>query len=172
VHFVSAMADDEGRGTRGPSPGYGFTLRMGESVTDSFDLGIAFTWGEVGGDGDMIFGRLTVHSQYQLGGQFYALGGFGFAGVGGPDHEDPFYDRGSFGDVYLLGLGRNFYLSDAHTSGGWVLSPVMTVELLPHDGFRTGILWIGLEISSWSGLTRDKLDLPTNQAYDSNTDDD
>jgi len=164
-HFASAMMDDASRGTRGPGPGYGYSMRLGESVTESFDLGLTFDWGTTQGDAELSFGRVTVHTQYQLGNQWYALGGFGFAGVSGPDKDDRAYGRGSFGDVYILGLGRNIFLTDANKSGGTVPSPVMSVEYLPHRDFQTGVFWFGLEMSWWSGLPRDQLDLPTHEAY-------
>ena len=167
IHFTSAMMDDANRGSRGPGPGYGFSLRLGESVTEKFDLGLTFDWGTSKGDAKLSFGRLTVHSQYQLGDRWYALGGFGFAGVSGPDKEDRAYGRGSFGDAYILGLGRNIFLTDANKSGGSVLSPVVSLEYLPHGDFQTTVLWVGVEISWWSGLPRDQLDLPFDEAYDS-----
>jgi hypothetical protein len=47
-----------------------------------------------------------------------------------------------------------------------VLSPVLTIEVGPDPGFTTTAMWLGLEISWWSGLSRDKLELPVGEAYE------
>jgi hypothetical protein len=47
-----------------------------------------------------------------------------------------------------------------------VLSPVLSIEVGPDSDFATMAVWLGLEVSWWSGLARDKLELPVDEAYD------
>jgi hypothetical protein len=47
-----------------------------------------------------------------------------------------------------------------------VLSPLLTIEGGPDPDFTTTALWLGLEVSWWSGLSRDKLNLPLGEAYE------
>jgi hypothetical protein len=47
-----------------------------------------------------------------------------------------------------------------------MLTPLATIELAPEKTLTTTALWIGLEVSWWSGLARDKLQLPDTEAYE------
>jgi len=168
VYTLGAMAFDDDRGTRQPSFGTGFSLRLGEAVTDWLDLGLAFALGSTfGAEQDALsLGRFTVHSQWYVNRRWFLQAGFGATNGQGADPEDLHQNRGRYGDVYLAGLGTNLYLSDATHSGGWVLSPVLSVEVGPDSTFSTTALWLGLEVSWWSGLSRDKLELPVGEAYE------
>jgi hypothetical protein len=95
----------------------------------------------------------------------FVQAGFGAANIQGPDPEDHKLLRGRYSDVYLTGLGYNFFISDKDQSGGWVFTPLLTVEAGPDSKFATTSLWLGVELSWWSGLTRDKLNLPNAKAY-------
>jgi hypothetical protein len=81
------------------------------------------------------------------------------------DPEDHDASRGRFGDVYLTGLGYNLYLTDNNQSGGWVVTPVLTAEVGPDRMFTSTAQWLGVELSWWSGLTRDKLNVSADKAY-------
>lgn len=168
VHGVGAMAFDDHRGTRTPTFGPGFSLRFGQSVTDWLDLSLAFALATTSGDVDdsMTFGRFGVQSQWYLSDRVFVQAGFGATNGQGTDPEDHDLLRGRYGDVYLTGVGYNLYLSDNDSSGGWVLTPVLTAEVGPDRTFTTTALWLGLEVSWWTGLTRDKLHLPLSKAYD------
>jgi hypothetical protein len=166
--MLGATASDVDRGTRQLTFGTGYSLRLGEAVTDWLDLGLAFAIGSTQGDAEdaLSLGRLTLHSQWYVSPRWFIQAGFGATNGQGTDPEDPEKERGRYGDVYLAGLGTNLYLSDAKQSGGWVLSPVFTVEVGPDRNFTTTALWLGLEVSWWSGLRRDKLRLPIGEAYE------
>jgi len=168
LYTLGAMAFDDGRGTRRPTFGAGFSLRLGEAVTDWLDLGVAFALGSTQGKEQdaLSLGRFTIHSQWYVSRRWFLQAGFGATKGQGADPEDLEQSRGRYGDVYLAGLGTHLYLSDAARSGGWVLSPVLTLEVGPDPTFTTTALWLGLEVSWWSGLSRDKLELPVGEAYD------
>ncbi len=164
-HGTSAIANDRDRGRRGPAFGTGYSLRLGERIMDRLDLGLAFAYASVGGDDPWSFGRLTVHAQGYITEKTFAHLGFGFGAAGGADPEDPDFSRGRFGDVYTAGAGHNFYLSDAGRSGGWIVSPTITMEYGRDDTFPNAGLWVGVEISRWWGIPRNQLDLDFDEAY-------
>jgi hypothetical protein len=133
VHTLGAMAFDDARGTRQPTFGTGFSLRLGEAVTDWLDLGLTFALGSTQGKEEdaLTLGRFTMHSQWYVSRRWFVQAGFGVTNGQGADPDDLELNRGRFGDVYTTGLGTNLYLSDAARSGGWVLSPVLTFEVGP-----------------------------------------
>jgi hypothetical protein len=167
LHGISAMAFDENRGTRDPTFGQGFSLRLGESVTDWLNLSLAFAYGSTYGKerNALALGRLGITSQWYLNQRLFVQAGFGATNAQGADPEDHGRNRGRYGDVYLAGLGYDFYLADRQQSGGWTFTPIVTAEVGPDSKFTTTSLWIGVELACWSGLSRDKLDLPTPKAY-------
>jgi hypothetical protein len=112
------------------------------------------------------FGRFGVQSQWYVTERMFVQAGFGATNAQGKDPDDHDLVRGRYGDVYLTGIGYNLYLSDNDQSGGWVLTPVLTAEVGPDRTFTTTALWLGIEVSWWTGLTRDKLNLSLSKAYD------
>ena len=167
-HGIGAMAFDESRGTREPTFGQAVSLRVGESVTDWLSLSLAFALGSTYGEqrDSLMLGRFGVTSQWYLTERWFLQAGFGAIYARGPDPEDYDKTRSRYGDVYLTGLGYDFYLSDSTQSGGWVLTPIITADVGPDSKFTTTSLSLGVELSWWSGLSRDKLELPTPKAYD------
>ena len=167
LHGIGAMAFDESRGTRTPTFGQGFSLRLGESVTDWLSLSLAFALGSTHGErrDALTLGRFGITSQWYFSERWFVQAGFGAINAQGPDPEDYDLNRGRYGDVYLTGVGYDFYLSDRQQSGGWVLTPMLTADVGPDTKFTTTSLWLGIELSWWNGLSRDKLNLSTPKAY-------
>jgi hypothetical protein len=166
-HGISAMAFDESRGTREPTFGQGVSLRLGESVTNWLSLSLAVALGSTYGErrDSLSLVRFGITSQWYLSQRWFVQAGLGATNARGADPEDYGRTRGRYGDVYLTGLGYDFYLSNRQQSGGWVLSPILTADVGPDSKFTTTSLWLGIEVSWWSGLSRDKLDLPSSKAY-------
>jgi hypothetical protein len=166
-HGISAMAFDESRGTRKPTFGQGFSLRLGESVTNWLSLSLALALGSTYGErrDSLSLVRFGVTSQWYLSQRWFVQAGLGATNAQGSDPEDYGRNRGRYGDVYLTGLGYDFYLSNGQQSGGWVLTPLLTADVGPDSKFTTTSLWLGIEVSWWSGLARDKLNLPSSKAY-------
>jgi hypothetical protein len=167
LHGLSAMAFDEKRGTRNPTFGQAVSLRLGESLTDWFSLSLAFAIGSTYGErrDSLTLARFGITSQWYLSERWFAQAGFGALNAQGPDPENYAHSRGGYGDFYLTGLGYDFYLSDSTQSGGWVVTPLLTADVSPDTKFTTTSLWLGVELSWWSGLSRDKLKLSTPKAY-------
>lgn len=167
VHGVGAMARDADRGTRPPTLGGGLSLRLGESMTDWFDIGLRLGLRHTTGDEGMTLGGVLIEGQVRVLPAWYLRAAFGVAGVGGQDPDDPAYDRGAYGTAYMLGVSTNLNLSDPGRSGGWVLSPVLSLLALPDSDFTPFGVSLGLELSWWSGLRRNQLELPFDEAYKS-----
>jgi hypothetical protein len=167
VHGIGAMAFDADRGTRQPTFGQAVSLRLGESVTGWLSLSLALALGSTHGKerDSLTLVRFGVTSQWYLSERCFVQAGFGATNAQGPDPEDYDLTRGRYGDFYLTGLGYDFYLSDRTQSGGWVFSPIVNADVGPDSKFTTTSLWLGVEVSWWSGLSRDKLELPTPKAY-------
>lgn len=167
VHGLSAMAFDSSRGRRDPTFGQGFSLRLGESVTDWLSLSLAFALGTTyGKERDALtLGRFGVTSEWYLSQRLFFQAGFGATNGQGPDPEDHDVSRGRYGDVYLAGVGYHLYITDSQRSGGWTFTPIVTAEVGPDSKFTTTALWLGVELAWWNGLSRDKLNLPTPKAY-------
>jgi hypothetical protein len=166
-HGISAMAFDENRGTRKPTFGQAVSLRLGESVTDWLSLSLAFALGSTYGKprDSLSLGRFGIDSQWYFSERWFVRAGLGAIDVRGPDPEDHDLTRGRYGDFYLAGVGCDLYLSDATQSGGWVITPMLSADLGPDSEFTTMSLSLGVELSWWTGLSRDKLRLPTPEAY-------
>jgi hypothetical protein len=167
VHGIGAMAFDADRGTREPTFGQAVSLRLGESVTDWLSLSLAVALGSTYGKerDSLTLVRFGITSQWYFSERCFVQAGFGATNAQGPDPEDYDLTRGRYGDFYLTGLGYDFYLSDSTRSGGWVFSPILTADVGPDSKFTTTSLWLGVEVSWWNGLSRDKLELPTPKAY-------
>jgi hypothetical protein len=167
LYGVGAMGFDASRGTRAPTLGEGFSLRLGESVTSWLDLSLAFAFAGTQGEAKdrFSFGRLGIQSQWYFRPNWFGQFGFGGTNASGGDPEDPEVNRVRYGAAFWTGIGVNIPLSNAHKSGGWILTPVATFEIAPEKTLTTTALWLGLEISWWSGLAKDKLALPTAEAY-------
>jgi hypothetical protein len=165
---AGALGFDSERPSRRWTPGVGVNVQLGDSVTDWLDLGIAFVYGQTYGDEDdrLAFGRLSLHSQWYLDPHWFARLDIGAGSVAGRDPRDTSHDRGGFSDVWAVGVGRSSFLSPAAQSGGWVLTPVLGVDVIPADGLTAVVTWLGLEMSYWTGLTKDKLHLPVDRAYE------
>jgi hypothetical protein len=166
-HGIGAMAFDADRGTRDPTLGQAVSLRLGESVTDWLTLSLAFAIGSTSGEprDSLTLGRFGITSQWYFTDRWFIQAGFGALYAQGPDPEDHDLSRGRYGDVYLAGVGYDFYISDGTQSGGWVLTPMLSADVGPDSDFTTTSLSIGIELSYWTGLARDKLKLPTPKAY-------
>ncbi len=165
LHAVGAFANDRDRGRRGPNLGEGYSLRVGERITDWLDLGLSIGVANIGGKNPWTLGHFGIHAQYYPVEHWFVHGGFGFGAGGGDDPEDPAFSRGRFGDSYHAGVGHNIYLGDKERSGGWILTPVMTGEYGRDNQFPTTSLSFGLEISYWTGIPRNQLELDFDKAY-------
>jgi hypothetical protein len=173
-YFVSAgpalvlgLARDDSRHQHLTYPGGSFDVRLGQMVTEWLGFGLRLDLGQ---------GRT---SQRQA-----ALGGIGVdlqvvpwrdlalhagAGVGywqsksRLDSTEP--SRGVGGAYYSFGATYDVFLTRASRSGGVAITPGVFVKVLPGDSYGTVVWWGGLELSWWSGLDKQALELPPDQAF-------
>lgn len=173
-HFISAgaygigaMGWDESRGTRDPTFGQGFTLRLGESITRwlslSLTAGFGFTYGAKRDKLSLI--RFGVSTQWYFTERWSFQAAFGATNGQGPDPQEHAKNRSRYGAFALAGVGYDFYLSNNARSGGWLVTPVVAVDVGPASKLTTSSVWVGVELSYWTGLSRDKLRLSTPNAY-------
>jgi hypothetical protein len=145
--------------------GYDLTFRVGQMVTRRFGLGLQIHFGGAGGQGQQagLFG-LAVEGQWELARHLAVRGGVGLdtvsiATVGGGDDSA----RGTVGSGYLLGLSYDWFFTRRST-GGWALTPVAQARLVPGNTYAL-VGTVGVEISFWTGLPRNQLDLPPAEAF-------
>jgi hypothetical protein len=72
--------------------------------------------------------------------------------------------RTTGGAYYSAGVTYDFFLTGSDKSGGFAVAPGLFVKYLPGD-YRSLILWAGVEMSFWSGLPRQALELGGDEAF-------
>jgi hypothetical protein len=155
----------ENRRDWGVWSGYDVTFRVGQLLTRRFGLGLQLHYGGAGGEGQRagLFG-LTVEGQWEIARHLAVRGGVGVDSVAiatvGATGEAA---RGTVGAGYLLGLNYDWFLTRRMT-GGWAMTPTVQVRLIPGktDAF---VGTVGVELTYWTGLPRNQLDLPASEAF-------
>ncbi|MDJ0762528.1 MAG: hypothetical protein QNJ97_06010 [Myxococcota bacterium] len=144
------------------------TLRTGQSILDWLDLGIGLgTGGIFNRDYSAIIGHLAVEAQFRPLDPLFirASTGFGFADVS-RRKKNAKKITGQFGGAYGLAVGYDFFPFYRQGSGGFGITPTISAMVGAGDMFTTVTMTIGIEISWWTGLPKDQLDLPIDQAYE------
>lgn len=173
---LTLAVDDEDFGGLGGMLGFGGSLRFGQKVLDWLGLGLMFTGG-VAGNEDWGFsgGGLLLEVQAQpwvetdLAFRFgIGVSGFGVsrADANAETDDDP---SGTVGAMYLLAFSYElfpFYEAEKYESGGLAFSFFVEGQITPGLGGLTSYgASIGIELTWWSGLSRNKLDLPVDAAF-------
>jgi hypothetical protein len=146
--------------------GADLTLRAGQLLTRRFGLGLQIHSGSTKGEGQTasLFG-LGVEAQFELVRQLTLRGGAGLdvvsiaTAAGGDDKL-----RGTVGSGYFLGLSYDWFFTRRLT-GGWAVTPVVQTRFVPGTTTTAFIGTIGVEITYWTGLPRNQLDLPPSEAF-------
>jgi hypothetical protein len=152
----------------GPWPGVGGELRMGQAILSWLDFGIsAAVIGTFEERWTAMHGRLSIEAQFRpvepLAIRIY--GGFGVT--------DP-YRRlqgapklvGRVGGTYGAAIGWDFFPAhDPKRSGGFAVTPFVWFEGSPDPNFATVMGGVGIEITFWTGLAKNELILPDDEAF-------
>ena len=156
--------DDDG--SLGNFRGSAMAFRMGQLLTERFGLGFAL---DIGGgthddDTSSTIG-LGLAGQMVLAGNLALHAGLGLGVVSitekvGDEEEL----RGTYGSAYTLGLTYDWFIRPCWT-GGIALTPTLQLRALPGDPIDSYTMMFGLEITRWTGLPRNQLDLPPDQAF-------
>ena len=176
LRTLSMVVDDDEIGSLGGMVGFGVSLRFGQKVNEWFGLGLAVGFGG-GGNADWTTGGggLTLELQVQpwqktdiafrLG---IGVAGLSIARVDDADEtdDDP---SGTVGSIYTIGASYElfpWYEAEKYESGGLAFSFFVEGQFNPGLGGVTSVgAVIGIEITWWSGLNRNKLDLPVDAAF-------
>jgi hypothetical protein len=155
----------------GLAGGGGTTLRMGQLLTRRLGLGLGFDLGGSRRGGRRAqLGGVALEGQWELARHLALRGGVGLSVVILKDDDDP--EAGSSGGVgsgYFLGLGYDWFPFQSRrrsgSTGGFALTPVVQVRFTPAAGTRALVGTAGLELTYWTGLPRNQLELDEADAY-------
>lgn len=156
------------------TPGSGFDLRLGQLLTRRFGLALQInSGGGTSGSGDDkktlgTFG-LGFEAQWELAPNLAVRGDIGLGVIsllekGDPEDEKE-KQRGGVGAAYGLGLGYDWYPGVKRKTGGWAVTPVANARFIPGGTLKTFVASVGVQMTYWTGLPRNQLDLPDGEAY-------
>jgi hypothetical protein len=156
-------------GRRGPYAGPGFSFRLGEALTRRFDLG-------VGGGVFWMYGQnqRSLNGNFSLEFTFHPTKGLWLmagAGLGFTDFTRRVKGidaiTGRFSGEYTVAAGWDLFFGqrDPYRSGGVALTPVAGVRLGPASPTSAWIFFVGVNVTWWTGLPKNKLLLPVDRAF-------
>ena len=147
-------------------PGYEVGLHFGQMVTRRFGLGLQVHNGAAKGDGQTAstFG-FGLEAEWEIARRLAVHGSAGVdtISVRADDGKDKSL-RGTAGSGYSLGVSYGWFLTH-RLSGGWALTPRFDVRYVPGTTSSALSTVLSLQISWWSGLPRNQLELPASEAY-------
>lgn len=164
AHAAMLYGRERGDGI-GPTYGWQGTLRGGQLLTERLGLGLVIDVGSASGDDQEAgFGGLALEGQVELVPNLSASAAIGLAvvSVTSPTDDDD-ATRGAAGAGYTAALRYDWFPSPRR-SGGIAITPVLSVRFVPGDTDVTGA-FLGVEITRWTGLPRNQLDLQGADAY-------
>lgn len=164
---VMGRAQDDKRHLTLEYPGATLSMHFGQLITERFGAGLHMEYGvakaerrQAGLAGMGFEGQAVLVDTLAL--RLEAGVGY-FQTVNLDDKSEP--SRGTGGAYYGAGLTYDLFFTKPGRSGGWAVTPGLYVKYLPGHRYRTVVLWAGLELSWWSGLPHQALELPPDQAF-------
>ena len=172
---ILLYSDSEDIGGLGPLLGGGLALRMGQMSNDWIGFGLSFMFGG-GANDDWSSGygglSLEVNLEPPIDEDLTIRLGTGVAGLSlarvdksQKRSDDP---EGTFGAMFTVGASYDlfpFYEREAYESGGFAFTGFVEFQVIPGDGLLTVSALVGLEVTYFFGLSRNKLDLPPEAAF-------
>ncbi|MDZ4697296.1 MAG: hypothetical protein SGI86_19315 [Deltaproteobacteria bacterium] len=174
IYGLSTINWEEGDQLNGAWFGTGNALRLGQMVTRTLGLGLAIDWGGTEGEANgrkqtSSIGALSMEGQWVPIDRLSLLVG---TGVGFAQYkynkilpDEPEALRGGAGAMFLLGASYDFFPYRKPLSGGLALSPTVRVRFLPSETADMLGVFFGLDITWWTGLPKNQLDLPPDRAF-------
>lgn len=154
----------------GPWPAVGGQFRLGEEINRWFDLGIAGgTSVAKGNNYRLIHGNFGLDATFKPT-EFWSMGfqaGLGFADFSRTQSGMETI-TGRFGATYGFKVAYDFFLGgnrDVYKSGGWALSPYLGTHIGPGNVSSVYSIFMGISINYWTGLPKNRLDLPPERAF-------
>lgn len=163
---LGSLANDKGR-DRGPWLGNVTTLRAGQLVTSRFGLGLDIEFGGATHEGRTAqLAGLAIEGNVALAGNLALRGLAGF-GVLALRHksEEGYGTRGTSGGFYGVAASYDFFPWHKRLSGGWSITPVVEMRVLPGETVKGYVGSFALEIGWWSGLPKNQLELSPDEAW-------
>jgi hypothetical protein len=158
---VAPHLNEEGR-NRGFYPGYGFSFRIGQLLTERLGLGLQVNLGTISKGSDKGgLGGLILEGSARLWRNLSAHTGLGIGYVDVTDNNSLDKTlRGGAGSYYLLGASYDLFPLPKLLTGGWALTPTVDFLIMPDGNIHTYTVFAGVQILWWSGLSREMLILP------------
>jgi hypothetical protein len=147
--------------------GAGVSLRVGEMFTSHWGFGLRLDIGSAQSERwASQFAGLVLEGQCR---PWRALAvhagiGVGFAGAQDKDElvrEDP----GTGGAYYVASVSYDLFPFHSEGSGGLALTPTISVTHVPGEDYRATMVGVGLEVTWWTGLSKQALELPNDRAF-------
>jgi hypothetical protein len=151
---------------RGNYTGFTGTFRIGQLLTQRFGLGllIEYTGGKTtlgkGSDKGQLYG-LSLEASYLVWRDLSVHAGLGVGGIILKDSQalDP-SSRSGGGSYFLAGASYDFFPLKKKLTGGWALTPVIDLHGSADGDIHFLALLGGFQITWWSGLPNNMLQLP------------
>lgn len=172
---ILLYSDSEDVGDIGPFLGGGFTLRFGQMSNDWIGFGLALMF--AGGGGDVWnsgYGGLSldVNLVPPILENLTVRLGTGVAGLSlsrvDESRETSSDPDGTFGALFTVGVSYDlfpFYDREDSGSGGFAVTGFVEFQALPGDGLLTLGGLIGIEVTYFFGLPKNRLELPPDAAF-------
>lgn len=162
VSGVGAQLWENGK-DRGIYGGYTGTFRIGQLITQRLGLGMLVEYiGGVGKGSDKgSIGGLTLEGSALVWRDLSVHAGFGvgFVMVKDPNALDTSL-RGGGGSYMLLGASYDIFPFKKRLTGGWAVTPVIDLRVMPDGNIKFLAVMAGLQMTWWSGLPSNMLRLP------------
>jgi len=148
----------------GPYNGFTTAIRLGQMITRKLGAGLSIDAGGASGDGETttLFG-LGLAGQVELATNLavHASVGLGVVSIDDPDEDEL---RGAVGAAYSLGASYDWF-PFSKGSGGFAITPTLMVRAVPSTDVDAFMVFFGVDLSYWSGLPKNQLDLPPDKAF-------
>lgn len=152
----------------GPWVGYGYALRAGQLITRRFSLGFAIEASATRGDGQKGSSTaLALEAGFAIAGNLALRGGVGVGFMQLKNPNDPMESalRGAGGSYFALGASYDLFVGQKRLTGGLALTPVVQARYIPGSDTTGIIMFVGVDLSYWTGLPLNQLDLPPGEAW-------
>jgi hypothetical protein len=167
LYGAATQATEKGN-SLGPWIGYGLAWRAGQLVTRRLSLGIAVESASTSGDGQRgTATALALEAGFAVHGNLALRGGFGvgFLQLKNPNDPTESSTRGAAGAWFALGASYDLFVGQKRLTGGLAVTPVVEARFLPGSDTRGIVMFIGFDLSYWTGLPLNQLTLPPSEAW-------
>lgn len=156
--------DGEGLGVWG---GYANSLRLGQMITPRLGAALSIDVGAAEGDGQAstIVGA-GLEGQYEVADNLALRAGVGLGVIALDDltqDDEPL--RGVYGAAYTVGVSYDWFFTCRRFTGGWAVTPVAEARVIPGSDISAFAAFVGVELSYWSGLPKNQLELSVEEAF-------